>query len=113
MKAKLRRAYRPNSIILQKGYTSTSTRLQIAKDFSKKGMSEKRMRSAILIIYNNENKSGALMSFLEEEVLLPRNTYFKSMKTLDTKDTTYYLIYRCEDSSCSKAALPDQLPAPF
>jgi hypothetical protein len=104
--------FETGEFISDNGFQSTSVKRTIAdRTFARK--TDTQNISSLLVIYNNFNQKSLLIGNGEAEVLLPRNSLFKIMKSIVVGGKNYVLAFRCEDRMCEAASLPTDLPEPF
>ena len=111
-------AYRDNKsfesgeIITDKAFQSTSVKRNIAEGtFARK--TESQSMTSLFVIYNNIKQKSLLVGNGEAEVLLPRSSFFRIMKSIVIGNKNYVLAFRCVDQSCEEAYVPTDLPEPF
>ena len=111
-------AYRGNKpfetgeIVSDHAYQSSSVERRIAEGtFARK--TESKNLTSLFVIYHNFEQKGLLVGNGEAEVLLPRRSFFKIIKSVMIASKNYVLAFRCRDENCEDVYQPTQLPKPF
>jgi hypothetical protein len=104
------RCYDHNEEYRDLGFVSTSVVKSVAEGFA--GVhSEKKKGSGVLYLYSNaEQHPGFLINPLEKEVLLPRGTTYKVMKTKHLGGVCHMMVQICEKAclnTISRAEISD------
>jgi hypothetical protein len=99
-------------IITDKAFQSTSVERSVAEE-TFADMTQLPNLSSLIIIYNNFRQKGLPVGYGEAEIILPRKSFFKIMKSIVIGGKNYVLAFRCWDQSCSESIEPTNMPVPF